>query len=201
MTIAEKLDRPTKERLKRADDQFERIVTDIDDDGRKIPVETIRMLDGSLLDRLLRRKPAVITFDQYNAGSRFYADWYYSGMAYSGVPDIARDIVDGGGSTTESERLMAAKQRYHNAIKAMCVPHGMVMQCCVAAHSPETLESFGCRIHRQVNENRGRAMALATLRDALSALDEHYNGKRRGGIVSAHEEGYRPNEVTLGARE
>jgi len=193
MNAAEKFDRPTKERLRRSEGEFERIVTDIDEDGRKIPVETIRMLDGSLLDRLIRRNPPAITGDQYHAGSTFYGDWYKSGRAYSGVPDIARDIVDNGGVGPESESRMAAKQRYHRAIKAMCTVHGMVMQCCVASVDPETLESFGCRVHRQNNINRGRAMALATLRDALSALDEHYNGKRSGGIRSAHEDDYRPD--------
>jgi hypothetical protein len=47
MDAAEKLVRPTKERLRKAGDNFERIVVDIDAYGRKIPVEIFRMLDGS----------------------------------------------------------------------------------------------------------------------------------------------------------
>lgn len=198
MNAPQKFDRPTKERLRQASGEFEEIVTDIDEDGRKIPVETIRMLDGSLLDRLVKRNPPAISGDQYHAGSRFYSDWYYSGLLNSGVLDPTRDIVDGSGPAPESERRMAAKTRYHKAIKAMCTRHGMIMQCCVLAE--ETLESFGCRIHQQSNGNRGRAMALATLRDALSALDEHYNGKRENRMRSVHSEDYRPNEVVLGAR-
>lgn len=197
MTTVEKFDRPTAERMKRAEGEYERIVTDIDEDGRKTPVETVRMLDGSLLDRLARR--GSINGDEYHAGARFYGDWYYAGLAASGVLDPTRDIVDGGVPGPESERRMAAKTRYHRAIKAMSTRHGMVMQCCVLAE--ESLISFGCRIHNRRNRKQAAAAALVTLRDALSALDEHYNGKRRSGMVSAHEEGYRPNEVTLGARE
>jgi len=199
MNAPQKFDRPTRERLRQASGDFESIVTDIDDGGRKIPVETVRMLDGSLLDRLIKRNPPVISGDQYHAGARFYSDWYHSGLLNSGVLDPTRDIVDGSGPAPESERRMAAKTRYHRAIKAMCTAHGMIMQCCVL--SEESLESFGCRIHRQSNQNRGRAMALATMRDALSALDEHYNGKRSERYRASHASDYKPDEVTLGVRE
>jgi hypothetical protein len=197
VTTNEKFDRPTRERLRRAEGEYERIVTDIDEDGRKTPVETLRMLDGSLLDRLARR--GSIDGEQYHAGARFYGDWYFAGLSASGVLDPTRDIVDGGGPPPESERRMAAKTRYHRAIKAMSTRHGMVMQCCVLAE--ETLMSFGCRIHRLRDPKRGAAAALITLKDALSALDEHYNGRRTSGMVSAHEEGYRPIEVMVGKRQ
>lgn len=167
---------------------------DTDELGRNIPITTYRMLDGSILDFLVKRSQ--ITGDEYHAGARFYNDWYHSGLAASGVIDPSKDIVDNSVAVNETDRKLAAMHRYHKAIKAMCTAHGMVMQCCVLAE--ESLESYGRRIYRQNSPKPARLAATTALKDALFALDEHYNGKREHRMGSAHTEGYRPTEVKIG---
>ncbi len=187
--------RPTSERLKMAGDAAEFIVRDdVDEDGRKLPITTYRMLDGSILDLLTKRQQ--IGGAEYHAGVRFYSDWYLSGLANSGVIDPSKDIVDNSGRASQSDAKLAAMTRYHKAVKALCTAHGMVMQCCVLAEEP--LESYGRRIYRQGSSKPARLAATTALKDALCALDEHYNGKRHHRMSSVSSEGYRPTEVTLG---
>lgn len=167
---------------------------DTDEHGRKVPVTTYRMLDGSILDLLVKRDQ--ITGDEYHAGARFYHDWYLSGLANSGVIDPSKDIVDNSTRVHETDIKLAAMTRYHKAVKAMCTAHGMVMQCCVLAEEP--LETYGRRIYRQNSRKPARLAATTALKDALFALDEHYNGKRSQRMGSAHSDGYRPTEVKFG---
>jgi hypothetical protein len=185
MTLAEKFTRPTPQRLDQASGAYEYTV--IDDVDRQ--VVTIRIHD-SLLDRLIRRKPPALSGDQFNSGQQLYEDWY-CGFGYSlTTRNLARDIVDNSTSDPDTEKRMAAKQRYYQAIKGLWNKHAMVLRCCVLQE--ETLESFGCRIRQVRNRKRGREAALDLLRDALDQLVEHYHGKRSGGIRAAHEPGYRP---------
>lgn len=170
------------------------IQDETDEEGRKVPTTTYRMLDGSILDLLVKRSQ--ISGDQYHAGARFYNDWYLSGLANSGVIDPSKDVVDGGRKISESEIKLAAMTRYHKAVKALSTANGMVMQCCVLAE--EQLESYGRRIYRQASPKPAKLAATTALKDALSALDEHYNGKREHRMGSAHSSGYRPTEVKLG---
>lgn len=170
------------------------IQDETDEHGRKLPITTYRMLDGSILDLLVKR--GQITGDQFHAGARFYNDWYLSGLANSGVIDPAKDVVDGGRKVSESEIRLAAMTRYHKAIKAMSTANGMVMQCCVLAE--EALESYGRRIYRQNSPKPAKLAATTALKDALAALDEHYNGKREHRLGSFHAGGYRPTGVKLG---
>lgn len=191
--------RPTSERLKMAGDAAEFIVrNDIDEDGGTISVTTYRMLDGSILDLLTKRQQ--IGGAEYHAGVRFYSDWYLSGLANSGVIDPSKDIVDNsGGRATQSDAKLAAMTRYHKAVKALCTAHGMVMQCCVLAEEP--LESYGRRVHRQNSPKRARLAATTSLKEALTALDEHYNGRRRVRMGSSHADDYRPMGVKTGVIE
>lgn len=191
----EKRVRPTDERLKRAGKDSEFIIRDeIQEDGNTISVTTYRMLDGSILDLLVKREQ--IGGAEYHAGVRFYSDWYYSGLANSGVIDPSKDIVDGSGRSSTSDARMAAMTRYHKAVKALCSSHGMVMQCCVLAE--ESLEIYGQRVHRQKNQKLARLAAVTSLKDALAALDEHYNGRRHVRMGSVHADDYRPENVRTG---
>jgi hypothetical protein len=188
-------ERPTDERMRMAGKAVELIIRDEkDDEGRNIPITTYRMLDGSILDLLVKRNQ--ISGDEYHAGARFYNDWYTSGLANSGVIDPSKDVVDGGGRIIESDIRLAAMNRYHKAVKAMCTAHGMVMQCCVLAE--ESLEGYGRRIYRQASAKLAKLAATTALKDALHALNEHYNGKREHRMGSAHADGYRPTGVKLG---
>jgi hypothetical protein len=187
-----KFTRPTAERLRHANGSASHVVLDdTDAAGRKISVVTTRIAEDTL-DRLLHRKPPAITGDQYHAGMRLYADWYYGFGGSTTTLNLARDIVDGGQYDPDTERRMAAKQRHHLAVKSLWDKHRLVLQCCVL--QDESLESFGCRIRQVRNKKRGREAALDLLRDALDELSAHYNGRRSGGgtIRSAHDADYRP---------
>lgn len=190
--------RPTSERLRMAGDAAEFIVRDDTDElGNKIPITTYRMLDGSILDLLTKRNQ--IGGAEYHAGVRFYSDWYLSGLANSGVIDPSKDIVDSSGRSTQSDVKLAAMTRYHKAVKALCTAHGMVMQCCVLAE--ESLESYGRRVHRHNSPKLARLAATTSLKDALFALDEHYNGRRHVRMGSIHADDYRPEGVKTGLIE
>lgn len=192
---SEKRVRPTDERLKRAGKDSEFIIRDeVDEDGSTVSVTTYRMLDGSILDLLVKREQ--IGGSEYHAGVRFYSDWYHSGMANSGVIDPSKDIVDNSGRAVAGDAKLAAMTRYHKAVKVLCTAHGLVMQCCVLAE--ESLESYGQRVHRQKSKKLARLAAVTTLRDALHALDEHYNGRRHVHMGSVHADDYRPEQVRTG---
>lgn len=180
---------PTQERIRMAKGAFEDVVLDTDERGRKVSVATVRMLDGNVLAQLVKAEK--ITGDEYHAGARFYQDWYLSGLANSGTIDPAKDVVDGGNRAGhDSDAKLAAMTRYHKAVKALWSGHGMVLQCCVLAE--ESLEDFGKRIFQTDNIRAARREARNRLKDALAALDEHYNGPRRTRTRSAHTTDYRP---------
>lgn len=177
----QKPDEPTPERLKLAGDAVEDFVTDT---GR----HTVRMMDDSVLDYLNNR--GCITGDQYHAGSQFYADWYYSGLANSGVIDPGRVVVDGGPGAQASDKKLDAMTRWKDAVQAVGRVHSAVLVAVVLLG--ERLDHYGRRRFKQTNRERQRLTAITALQLALEALDGHYYGKRRARTVSAHAEGYRP---------
>lgn len=194
---SEERTRPTPERMRMARGEFEDVVIDTDEHGRKVSIATVRMLDRNILAQLVRDRE--ISGDQFHAGAKFYEDWFLSGMANSGTIDPAKDVVDGGrGGLNESERRMAARERYHRAIKALCSAHGRILQCCVLddADGGESLAHYGMRVFVTPSPKLGRRDARNQLRDALSALDEHYNGKRQHRYRQTHASDYRPAILT-----
>lgn len=174
---------PTPERLARAGDQVEAFTA-----ADSVHHQAIRMLDGHPLERLASR--GVITGDQYQAGTRFYGDWYYSGLAASGVIDPAREVVDGGLIMHESDRKLAAMTSYKRAVQAIGVIHSTVITDLVLLEQP--VEDWGRRWFRQKAPKLAKAQAHAALILALQALDHHYYGQRKTRPHVAHAEDYRP---------
>lgn len=189
MTRNKKL--PTPERLARAAGDVDFVI--VEDKERNETVSTIRMLDGSVLDMLVSR--GAVTGDQYHAGARFYEDWYLSGLAASGVIDPTRVIVDGSGRTHTTERQLAAMTRYKDAVKALGMSHGIVMQCVVLAE--EKLEEFGRRRYGYSQAKLAKTAAITALRDALDELDHHYNGPRKVRSRHTHATDYRPTKIVI----
>lgn len=164
----------TPERLRRAGDAFEDVLV-TDESGRQFLRR--KFMDGHILSRLQSRDD--IDGYQYAAGEQFYADWYASGLAASGVVDPAKEPVDGSPPQNISEFVMAARQRYHKAVKAMNWLHLHILNQVLL--NEETLESYGDRMmwrFYKPGKNRTRA-ALNRFRDALTMLDHHYTGKVR----------------------
>jgi hypothetical protein len=159
---------PTPERLAMAGRNIEPVASETG-------YETIRMLDGSTLDRLASR--SVITGDQYHAGSRFYLDWYSSGLAASGVIDPGRVVVDGRRGHQESERRLQAMTAYKDAVRAVGRIHSTVLTDLVLLE--KSVEDWGRRWFRQKAPKLAKAQAHAALIMALTALDHHYYGQRR----------------------
>lgn len=106
---------PTPERLARAGKDVEPVNTEPDTNPNY--KNTVRLLDGSILDTLASR--GVITGDQYGAGSQFYSDWYYSGLANSGVIDPCRVVVDG---ETHKGQSNAVQNRMWKALRCRASP-------------------------------------------------------------------------------
>lgn len=180
---------PTPQRLKHSRGANENAVLQgRDEEGRERRFPVYRMLDGSVLDMLVKRD--AITGDQYHAGAQFYADWYYSGLAASGVIDPMKEHVDGAAVVVESDRRLDAMTRYKEAVKALGMSHGIVMQSVVLAEEP--LDAFGLRRYGYTKVKLARTAAITALRNALDELDWHYHGKRRQRPSHAHAPGYRP---------
>lgn len=177
---------PTPERLAKAGNQVEAFTA-----ADSVHHQAIRMLDGHPLERLASR--GVITGDQYQAGTRFYGDWYYSGLAASGVIDPAREVVDGGLIMHESDRKLAAMTAYKRAIKAIGVIHSTVITDLVLLEEPA--EDWGRRWFRQKSPKLAKAHAHSALILALQALDHHYYGQRTRRPHVTHAEDYRPEIV------
>jgi hypothetical protein len=174
---------PTPERLAKAGDQVEAFTA-----ADSVHHQALRMLDGHPLERLASR--GVITGDQYQAGTRFYGDWYYSGLAASGVIDPARDVVDGGLIMHESDRKLAAMTSYKRAVEAIGVIHSTVITDLVLFEQP--IEEWGRKWFRQKAPKLAKVQAHAALILALQALDHHYYGQRKTRPYVAHADDYRP---------
>lgn len=175
---------PQREKIAAGDVDREALLTV---DGET--VVTIRMLDGSLLDMLLSR--GQIDGDQYHAGGQFYADWYYSGLATSGVIDPMKDHVDNSPGAGESDRRLDAMTRHKNAIQALGMTLSQHVVCMLL--NEEKPESYGRRRYGRKSPKLAKTSALDALKDALDALDIHYNGPRRNRQRAGHVAGYRPN--------
>jgi hypothetical protein len=178
---------PTPERLAKAGDQIEAFTA-----GDNVHHQALRMLDGHPLERLATR--GVITGDQYHAGTRFYGDWYYSGLAASGVIDPSRDVVDGGLIMHESDKKLAAMTAYKRAVQAIGVIHSTVITDLVLLEQP--IEAWANKWFRQKAPKLARAQAHAALILALTALDHHYYGQRTTRRSVSHVDDYRPEIVT-----
>lgn len=177
----DKPDGATPERLAKAGEATGEFVTS---SGRR----TKRLLDGSVLDLLLSRR--VITGDQYHAGARFYSDWYYAGLAQSGVVDPARIVVDGSAHPGQTDRALDALTRWKAALVALGMVHSHVMTSVVLLEVP--LVEYGWQRFRQRAPEKARLTATVALKGALDQLDSHYYGKREGTYRCAHAADYRP---------
>lgn len=160
---------PTPERLRKAGRDVEAFTPD-----ESIHHRAIRMLDGHVLARLVSR--AVITGDQFNAGTQFYGDWYTSGLAASGVIDPGRVIVDGGDPMRESDRKLAAMTRYKRAVQAIGLIHSTVLTDLLLLE--QNLEAWGRRWRGYKNRKQAIQCAQDALVFALDALVNHYYGRR-----------------------
>lgn len=179
---------PTPERLAKAGDQVESFSA-----GENVHHQALRMLDGHVLERLATR--SVITGDQYNAGTRFYGDWYFSGLAASGVIDPSREVVDGGQVMRESDRKLSAMTAYKRAIQAIGLVHSTVI--CDLVLLEQSVEEWGRKRFGQKAPKLATLAAHVALIQALTALDHHYYGQRKHRAHVAHVDDYRPVIMTV----
>lgn len=173
---------PTPERLAKAGDDVDEFVTD---SGRR----TMRLMDGSVLDQL--EKAGVLTGDQYNAGCAIYSDWYFSGLAFSGVIDPGKEVVDGGNKDPTNEKQMASLTRYARAIQHLGMVHSHVVTNVVLLEV--TREEYGFRRWGQRSPKLARLATNTALIGALEELDRFYYGRRDVKMRHAGAPDYRPN--------
>lgn len=174
---------PTPERLRRAGRDVEAFTPD-----ESLHHHAIRMLDGHVLERLASRK--VISGDLYHSGLRFYGDWYFAGLAASGVIDPERVIVDGGQPVHENDRRLAALTRWKRAVVAVGLIHCTVLTSVLL--NEESLETYGRRRYGHKARKLAVLAATTTLIDGLTALDHHYYGQRHIKTRTSHTDDYRP---------
>lgn len=172
---------PTPERLARAGRDVEPFMAE---NNRP----TVRLLDGSPLEKLATRKE--ISGDQYHAGRRYFSDWYLAGFAASGVIDFAKERVDTSDTPDISNNALAAQTRYAHALKALDADSAHILSDVVLTEMPLNIYADRFREFPQYRERR--AIALNLLRKALGQLDRHYYPPRRNEMTSGHEDGYRP---------
>lgn len=180
---------PTKERLRKARDQWERNVIEIGEGESKVSSLTYRMLDGSVLDNLASRK--VITGDQYVAGVQLYQDWYLAGFASSGVIDPSKDVVDGGTMAGANDRVLDAAGRFAKALISVGKVHSHPLINIILIEQP--LGEYGLRRFAIKDEKDARLKAITALQLALEQLDYHYYGQRKTKGGSSHVADYRPS--------
>lgn len=175
---------PTPERLAKAGDDVE-VFTPADAEHFR----TIRMVDTAPIDKL--RKQMLITADQYNAGCRYFQDWYRAGFCPSGVIDPMKERVDGGTHKHVSDAVLAAMTRYNHALKALDYDCSIALQEVVLHEKP-----FRVYANQESPEfpqfRERRAVALRLLRKGLSQLAAHYWPPRRDGVKVMVTEGARP---------
>jgi hypothetical protein len=173
---------PTPERLAKAGPDVEAFAPD-----ESVHHRAIRMLDGHVLERMASQD--VITGDQYNAGVQFYGDWYYSGLAASGVINPGRVVVDGGQIMHESDVRLAAMTRWKRAVQAIGIVHCQVLTDVVL--NEMTMEAYGRKLG-QAAPKLAKLAARVALIGALTELDHHYYGQRRSKQRASHASDYRP---------
>jgi hypothetical protein len=188
-----KLEQPlheTPERLRQANGRVEE-VTIKDENGQQHSRR--QFLDGHTL-RWLESRGKIDGY-QLAAGEQFYADWYASGLAPSGVIDPAKEPVDGSPPSSISETRMAARDRYRKAVRALDWVHLHAINAVVI--NEKSLETYGDETQsRWYKTSDYRVVAVLTiLRQALTKLDEHYSGKRHSnGIAASIREDGRPTD-------
>jgi hypothetical protein len=158
---------PTSERLAKAGDDVEDFISSDDHLTR-------RMLDGSILDRLWSRQ--TIDGDQYNAGVKYYKDWYLGGFAASGVVDATKPYVDGGDPMAGQTVRLHHANRFGKAAIAI----GRVLSSIVGdAVLHEQPMDFLChRYSKSTDRDRARADVITVMKLGLDALALHYFGPR-----------------------
>ena len=174
---------PTPERLAKAGDAVEVFTPDQNEHWK-----AIRLLDAHVLEYL--RKRECITGDQHSAGHQFYSDWYYAGLANSGVIDPGRIVVDGGQIEPAGDRRLFALSRWQKAVQGVGRVHSTTLIDLLLTEQP--LHVWGARRFGQANRERARQAAITALVLALEQLDIHYHGPRHTRTRSAHIDGYRP---------
>lgn len=167
---------PTDERMKRAGDDWEEVNTDPDGHAK---YQTIRMLDRPI-DRLAsteRKKPGRgLTGVQYHALLRIFEDFYNSRLEESGVVNPAKDRVDCANHGELSEFVLAARNRFEKAIKALTVEEANIVDDVVIRETP--IHVYADRF-RQYPRYRDRMLKTITrLQGAADRLDYFYYGRR-----------------------
>jgi len=182
---------PTPERLAKAGADAEYFSP-----GKNENHRALRLNDTSPIDRL--RRQMLITADQYNAGCRYFQDWYKAGFCPSGVIDPMKERVDGGTHKHVSDAVLAAQTRYNHALKALDYDCSIALQEVVLHERP-----FRAYANQESPEfpqfRERRAVALRLLRKGLSQLAAHYWPPRRGGAKVMVTEGARPGIMPVDA--
>ena len=155
---------PTAHRLNHAGETADSFKTDT---GRKV-----RRLN-SLLDFLLSRKS--IDGHQYTAGQTAYQQWYHGGLSNARAVDLSQERVDGSPSASVDHRLENAR-KFQKALQALCLPHRRTFLKLICEE--QDLTTYGQETYAYADKASARAAAIASLRDTLNSLDDHYNGPR-----------------------
>ena len=128
-----------------------------------------RVKSSSYLDEILNRK--YINIDQYEAGKRFYRDWYYGVLTRDGMGIMSYDVRptqnNGGRKDSEyTEKQMQYWKDYHDAVKSLeglgsNVVHGV---CCYNSTLKEVEDKLSLP----------RKFGVTRLKESLDTLSVHY---------------------------
>lgn len=161
----------TPERLAHAalagDDAIVETVTEVTDrNGRSERASTRRLLDGDVLELLLKR--SVIDSEQYGVGKEFRRHWECSRVGSAGVMDMERERVDGGQFKPESEVQLWHLTKWRKMVEQLGQIHSNVMCTCVLLDT--SMQDFGDRNSGQKDKEKARTWAQARLTAALEQL-------------------------------
>lgn len=162
---------PTSERLRHATragaDAVVDVVTEISDNqGRSERATTRRLLDGDVLELLLKRQ--VIDSEQYGVGKEFRRHWESARLGAIGVMDPERERVDGGQFKPESETQLWHLGKWRQMVQRLGQVHSNIMCACVLLDT--SIQEFGDRYSKQKDPKLARSWAQARLTAALEQL-------------------------------
>lgn len=123
----------------------------------KVRVRNQRTIDRALSQELIEQK-------EFDAAERLYADYYYGNLEFSSI--WIKEVVDGTSGEGYSDRLIQARERFHNAMHSLSDKNRHICWQIVCFDYP--LSSLGYR-----KGQSGLALSLA-----LSQLVHFYENKR-----------------------
>lgn len=107
---------------------------------------------------------------RFDAGNRFYADFYKAGIVDLRIPDLSKPRVDGGNAKSEHDFVLDAKTRFNKAFMSLNPEQSYILWQIVCLDKP-------IKLKRTDEYRHGIEVLKEKICESLDALYVHYWGK------------------------